>query len=94
MTFRARRLAGGRKQNELVFGLLFLRRRRRLREIDLGRGVASRFLLRICGLLKGGIVGLNLIAVTITQARRSFLGGGSESSIEVKIVQSIQDEII
>jgi hypothetical protein len=45
MTFRARRLAGGRNQNELGFDHLLLRRRRRLREIDLGRGIASRFLL-------------------------------------------------
>jgi hypothetical protein len=86
MTFRARRLAGGRKQNELAFGLLFLRRRWRLREIGLGRGVASRFLLRICGLLKSGIVGLNLVAVAVTRARRSFLGGRSESRIKVNIV--------
>jgi hypothetical protein len=86
MTFQARRFAGGRKQNELVFGLLFLRRRWRLREICLGHGVASRSLLRIYGLLKSGIVGLNLIAVTITRARRSFLGGRSELSIEVNTV--------
>jgi hypothetical protein len=86
MTFRARRLARGRKQNELMFGLLFLWRRWRLREISLGRGVASRFLLRICGLLKSGIVGMNLVAVTITRAHRSFLGGRSESSIEVNTV--------
>jgi hypothetical protein len=86
MTFWAIRFAGGRKQNELVFGLLSLRRRWRLREISLGCGVASRSLLRICGLLKSGIVGLNLVAVTITRARRSFLGGRSESSIEVNTV--------
>jgi hypothetical protein len=94
MAFRAGRLAGGGNQNKLGLDRLLLRRRRRLREIDLGRGIASRFLLRICGLLKGGIVGLNLIAVTITRARRSFLGGRPESSIEVNTVQSIQDEIL
>jgi hypothetical protein len=94
MTFRARRLVGGRNQNELGFDRLLLRRRWQLREIDLGRGVASSFLLRICGLLKGGIMGLDLIAVTITRARQSFLGRRSESSIEVNIVQSTQDEII
>jgi hypothetical protein len=94
MTFRARRLAEGRNQNELGFDHLLLWRRRRLREIDLGHGVASCFLVRIRGLLKGGIMGLNLIVVTITRARRSFLDGRSESSIEVNTVQSIQDEII
>jgi hypothetical protein len=94
MTFRARRLTRGRNQNELGFDHLLLRRRRWLWEIDLGRSIASRFLLRIYGLLKGGIVGLNLIAVTITRAHRSFLGGRSESSIEVNTVLSIQDEII
>jgi hypothetical protein len=86
MTFRARRLVGGRKQNELAFGLLFLRRRWWLWEIGLVRGVASCFLLRICGLLKSGIVGLNLIAVTVTRAHRSFLGGRSESRIKVNTV--------
>jgi hypothetical protein len=86
MTFWARRLARGRKQNELVFGLLFLWRRWRLREIGLGRGIARRFLLRICGLLKSGIMGLNLVAVMITRVRRSFLGGRSESSIKVNTV--------
>jgi hypothetical protein len=86
MAFWARRFAGGRNQNELGFDHLLLRRRRRLREIDLRRGISSCFILRVRGLLEGGIVGSNLISIMIPRARRSLLGGRSESSTKVNTV--------
>jgi hypothetical protein len=68
-------------------------RRRRLWDISLRSGISSCFVLRVRGLLEGGVVGPNLISVAVPRARRGLLGGRSEAGIEVNIVQSIQDEI-
>jgi hypothetical protein len=73
MAFGTRRFTGGGDQNEFGLDHLLLRRGRWLREIP-WRGISSFFLLRVCGLLEGGIVGSNLVSITITLARRSHLG--------------------
>jgi hypothetical protein len=73
MAFGTGRFAGGGDQNKFGLDHLFLRRGRRLREIP-RRGISSCFLLRVRGLLEGGIVGSNLVSITITLARRSLLG--------------------
>jgi hypothetical protein len=73
MAFGTGRFARGGDQNKFGLDHLFLRRRRRFREIP-QRGVSSYFLLRVRGLLEGGIVGSNLVSITFTLARRSFLG--------------------
>jgi hypothetical protein len=72
MAFGTGRFIGG-DQNEFGLDHLLLQRRRWLREI-LWRGISSCFLLRVRGLLKGGIMGSNLVSITITLARRSLLG--------------------
>jgi hypothetical protein len=73
MAFRTGRFAGGGDQNKFGLDHLLLQRRRRLWEIP-WRGIFSCFLLRVCGLLEGGILGSNLISITITLAHRSLLG--------------------
>jgi hypothetical protein len=88
MAFGAGRLAGGGNQNKLGLDHLFLQRGRQLQEIIPWRGVSSCLLLRVRGLLEGGIVGSNLISITITLARRSLLGGRSEAGNEVNMMQS------
>jgi hypothetical protein len=67
------RFVEGGDQNEIGLNHLLLWRGRGLPEI-LWRGISSCFLLRVCGLLEGGIVGSNLVPITITLARRSLLG--------------------
>jgi hypothetical protein len=94
MVFGAGRLARGGNENKLGLDHLFLWRGRRLREIIPWRGVSSCFLLRVRGLLEGGIMGSNLISITITLARQSLLGGRSKAGVEVNTMQSVQDEII
>jgi hypothetical protein len=69
MAFGAGRLAEGGNKNKLGLNHLFLRRGRRFREIFPWHGVSSYLLLRVRGLLEGGIMGSNLISITITLAR-------------------------
>jgi hypothetical protein len=59
MAFRARRLARGRNQDELVLGHLFPRWRRRLRGISLGGSIVGDLLLRIHSLFEGVVMGPN-----------------------------------
>jgi hypothetical protein len=73
MAFGTGRFAGGGDQNKFGVDRLLLRRGQRLQEIP-WRGVSSFLLLRVRGLLDGGIVGSNLESITITLARRSPLG--------------------
>jgi hypothetical protein len=83
MTFGAGRLAGGSNQDEFRFAHLFLRRRWRLREVDIRSGVSSCSLLRIRGVLEGVVVGPDVILIAVPLASRGLLGGRSEMSIEV-----------
>jgi hypothetical protein len=83
MAFGTGRFAGGGNKNKFGLDQLFLRRGRRLRGIIPRRGVSSCLLLRVRGLLEGGIVGSNLVSITITLDHRSLLGGRSEAGIEV-----------
>jgi hypothetical protein len=83
MTFGARWLAGGSNQDEFRFAHLFLRRRWRLREVDIRSGVSSCSLLRICGVLEGVIMGPDAILIVVPLAGRGLLGGRSKASIEV-----------
>jgi hypothetical protein len=86
MAFGAGRLAGGRNQDEFRLSHLFLQRRRRLREVSLRSGVSSCPLLRICGMLKGVIMRLNVVSVAVPWAHRGLFGGRSEMEVEVNIV--------
>jgi hypothetical protein len=76
-----------------MLGHLFPGRRRRLCEISLGGSVIGILLLRIRSLFKGVIMGLNLVLVTVSRARRGLLGGRSEASVEVNTVQPIRNEV-
>jgi hypothetical protein len=67
------RFAGGGDLNEIGLDHLLLRRGRWLQEI-LWRSISSCFLLRVCGLLEGGIMGSNLVSIMITLACRSLFG--------------------
>jgi hypothetical protein len=68
MAFGTGRFAGRGDQNKFGLNHLLLRRGRRLWEIP-WRGITSDLLLRIRGLLEGGIVGSNLKSITIALAR-------------------------
>jgi hypothetical protein len=87
MAFGTRRLAGGRNQNKIGLDRILLQRGRRLREV-LQCGVPNVLLLRVSGVLKSGIMGSKLESITITQARRSFLGRRSEVCNVIKMRQS------
>jgi hypothetical protein len=73
MAFGTGRLARGGDQNKFGLDHLFLWRGRQFQEFP-RRDVSSYFLLRVRGLLEGGIMGLNLVSITFTLARQSFLG--------------------
>jgi hypothetical protein len=67
------RLAEGRNQNEISLGCaLFGGKRRWLREV-LQHFLFALFLLRVGGLLEGGIVAFKLEAITFHQATRRFI---------------------
>jgi hypothetical protein len=76
-----------------MLGHLFPRRRRWLREISLGGSVIDGLLLRIRSLFEGVIMRPNLVLVAVSRARRGLLGGRSEASVEVNIVQPIRNEV-
>jgi hypothetical protein len=65
MAFGTRRLPGGRNQNKIGLDRILLQRGRRLWEV-LQCGVPNVVLLRVSGLLEGGIVGSKLEPITIT----------------------------
>jgi hypothetical protein len=67
------RFTGGGDLNKIGLDHLLLWRGQWLQEIP-RRSVSSHFLLRVRGLLEGGIVGSNLVSITFTLACRSFLG--------------------
>jgi hypothetical protein len=73
MAFGTGRFAGGGDQNKIGLDHLLLQRGRWLYEI-LWRGISSCLLLRVRGLLEGGIMGSNLVLIMITLSRRSLLG--------------------
>jgi hypothetical protein len=83
MAFRAERLTEGRNQDEFRFAHLFLRRRWRLRGVDLRSGVSNYPFLRICGVLEGVVMRPNTVLVAVYLASRGLFGGRSEASIEV-----------
>jgi hypothetical protein len=68
VAFGTSRLARGRNQNKIRLDCILLQRGRRLREV-LQCGVPNVLLLRVSGLLEGGIVGSKLESITFTQAR-------------------------
>jgi hypothetical protein len=77
VAFGTSRLARGRNQNKIRLDHILLRRGRRLREV-LQCGIPNVLLLRVGGLLEGGIMGSKLESITFTQARRSLLSRRSE----------------
>jgi hypothetical protein len=75
MAFGAGRLTEGRDQDAFRFIHLFLRRRWRLRGVDLRSGVASCPLLRIRSVLEGVVVTANMVLVTVPLASQGLFGG-------------------
>jgi hypothetical protein len=73
------RLAGGRNQNEIGLGRILFWRGRWLQEV-LQRRIFTLFLLRVVGLLEGGIVALKLESVTFHQTPRRFIVQRPETS--------------
>jgi hypothetical protein len=74
MTFGAGRLTGGRDQDKFRL-ILLLRRRRRLRGVDLRGGVSNCPLLRIRGVLEGVVMRMNVVLVMFPSAGRGLFGG-------------------
>jgi hypothetical protein len=83
MAFGTRWLARGRNQDKIGLGHTLLRRRRRLREI-LQRRVLDNLLLRVGGLLKGGVMSPNLELITFPQAPRRFFVRRPEACNRIK----------
>jgi hypothetical protein len=77
MAFGPGRLAGGRNQNKIRLGRALFRRGRWLWEVP-QRRVLDISLLRVGGLLEGGIVRSKLESITFPQAPRRFLLRRSE----------------
>jgi hypothetical protein len=84
MVVRTGRLARRRNKDELVLRHLILGRGRRLRENGFGGGNIGSFLLRVCSLFEGIVVGSDLILVLIPRTGRRLLGRRSEANIDVK----------
>jgi hypothetical protein len=93
MAVGTRRPARRGDKDELVLRRLLLGRGRRLRENSFGGGNIGSFLLRICGLFEGVVVGSDLVLVLIPRTGRRLLSGRSEASIDVETRQLIQSEI-
>jgi hypothetical protein len=72
MAFGPGRLAGGRNQNKIGLGRALFRRGRWRQEV-LQRRVLTLFLLRVGGLLEGGVVASKLESLTFPQALQRFL---------------------
>jgi hypothetical protein len=66
MVVRTGRLARRGDKDELGFRRLLLGGGRRFRENDLGGGNVGSLLLRVCGLLEGVVMRLDLVLVSIS----------------------------
>jgi hypothetical protein len=87
MAFGPGRLAGGRNQNKIGLGRALFRRGRRLWDV-LWRRALDIFLLRVSGLLEGGIMRSKLESITFPQAPRRFLIQSSEACNRVTTTRS------
>jgi hypothetical protein len=92
MVVRTGRLARRRNKDELVLRHLLLGGGRRLRENGFGGGNIGSFLLRVCSLFEGVVVGSDLILVLIPRTGRRLLDRRPEASIDVKTRQLIRNE--
>jgi hypothetical protein len=92
MAVRTGRLARRRNKDELMLHHLLLGRGRRLHEKGFGGGSIGSFLLRVCSLFEGVVVGSDLILVLIPRTGRRLFGRRSEASIDVKTRQLIRNE--
>jgi hypothetical protein len=92
MVVRTGRLARRGDKDELGFRRLLIGRGRRFRENDLGGGNVGSLLLRVCGLLEGVVMRLDLVLVSISRTGRRLFGGRPEASIDVKTRQLIRNK--
>jgi hypothetical protein len=87
MAFGPGRLAVGINQNKVWLGRALFRRGRRFQEV-LQRRVLGIFLLRVGGLLEGGIVAAKLESITFPQAPRRLLIRRSETCVRITTIRS------
>jgi hypothetical protein len=92
MVVRTGRTAIRGDKDELMFRCLLLGRGRRLCENGFGGSNVGSFLLRICSLFEGVIVGSDLVLVLIPRIGQRFFGGRSDASIDIKIGQLIRNK--
>jgi hypothetical protein len=87
MAFGPGRLAGGRDEDKIGLDRTLFRRRRRLWGI-LQRPILDDFLLRVGGLLKGGVMRSKLEAIMFPQAPQRFLVRRPEACNRIKMRRS------